>query len=85
MVWRETWTMSHPLQPAPGVFRRLQLFMDFLCVGHLSNKEASALPEVSAGGQVPSLPFGAGAGPCASGRERLEEVLNICWMCHSSG
>lgn len=65
MVWRETWTMAHPLQPAAVVVRRLQIFMDLLCVGHQSNKKASAPPEVSAGGQVPSLPFGAAAGPSA--------------------
>lgn len=41
---------------------------------HQSNREASAPPEVSAGGQVPSLPFGAGAGPGAGSRESLEEV-----------
>lgn len=55
--------MSHPLQPAAGVIRRLQLLMDLLGVGHQSYREASAPPEVSAGGQVPSLPFDAGAGP----------------------
>ena len=42
MVWRETWTMFHPLHPAAGAVRRLQLFMDLLCVGHLSNRETSA-------------------------------------------
>lgn len=65
MVWRETWTVSYPLQPAAGVIRRLQLFMDLLCVVHQSNKEVSAPPEVSVGRQVPSPPFGAGAGPGA--------------------
>lgn len=63
---------AHPLQPAAGVVRRLQLFMDLLCVGHLSNREASAPPEVSAGGQVLSLPFGAGAGPGASTRGSIK-------------
>lgn len=57
--------MSHPFQPAAGVIRRLQLLMDLLGVGHQSYREASAPPEVSAGGQVPSLPFDAGAGPSA--------------------
>lgn len=59
MVWRETWSVSRPLQPAAAAVRRLQLFMGLFCVGHLSNRETSAPPEVSAGGQVPSLPFGA--------------------------